>query len=123
MFHTLTPCRVLDTRGPAGDNGGPALGGGMSRVFPFAGRCGIPATAKAVALNITVIDATQLGHLRLYPGGDPLPGVSTINFLAGQTRANNAIVRLGTGGTVAIYSGQPTGGTVQAIVDVTGYFE
>jgi hypothetical protein len=123
MLHTLTPCRVLDTRGPVGDNGGPALRGGLSRVFPFAGRCGIPATAKAVAVNVTVAEATQLGHLRLYPGGDSLPGVSTINFLAGLTRANNAIVRLGTGGAIAIYSGQPTGGTVQVIVDVTGYFE
>ena len=45
--------------------------------------------------------------------------MSTINFRAGQTRANNAIVPLGTGGTLAVQSAAPT----HFILDVNGYFE
>jgi hypothetical protein len=123
MFHTMTPCRVIDTRGPVGDYGGPALSGGAARAFALSGQCGIPASAKAVSLNVTVTGATQTGHLRLFPGGAPLPTSSSINFKAGETRGNNAITRLGAGGTLAIYSGQPIGSTVQVIVDVNGYFE
>ena len=39
--------------------------------------------------------------------------------LAGQTRANNAIVPLGAGGTLAVVSAAPT----HLILDVNGYFE
>jgi hypothetical protein len=123
MFHTVQPCRVVDTRGPVGDYGGPALAGGTTRIFTLGSQCGIPVTAKAVSLNITALGATRPGHLRLYPGGDPLPTVSTINFIAGQTRANNAVIRLGVGGTLAIFGGLESGGTVEIIVDVNGYFE
>jgi hypothetical protein len=44
---TLAPCRVLDTRDAAGQYGGPALVAGQSRAFTLAGRCGIPASARA----------------------------------------------------------------------------
>ncbi len=122
-FHTVPPCRVIDTRGPNGDYGGPALSGGTTRVFTLGGQCGVPATAKAVSLNVTVTGATLPGHLRFYPGGGTLPVATTINFAAGQSRANNAIARLGVGTMLAIYAGQSLGGTVQVIVDVNGYFE
>jgi hypothetical protein len=48
--------------------------------------------------------------------------VSTINYVAGQTRANNAVTRLGASGTLEVYVGQ-SGGSVHVIVDVNGYFE
>jgi hypothetical protein len=123
MLHTVTPCRLLDTRDPSGPYGGPGLPGSQSRTFAFTGRCGIPVAAKAVSINVTITGATGPGHLTLFPGGSPLPLVSNLNFSAGQTRANNAVVRLGPDGTVAIFSGQGAGGTVQTIVDVNGYFE
>ena len=46
-FHTVDPCRLVDTRDPAGPVSGPALGANTSRTFPVAGRCGIPADARA----------------------------------------------------------------------------
>ena len=121
-FYTVTPCRVADTRDPAGPFGAPALAAGTERTFTIAGRCGIPATATAVSFNITVTGPTAFGHLSLYPGGTSTPLVSAINFRAGQTRANNAIVPLGAGGTLAVSNGQPTG-TTEFIIDVNGYFE
>jgi hypothetical protein len=121
-FFTLAPCRAVDTRDPVGPYGGPALSAGVSRTFALFGRCGIPATATSVSLNVTVTQPNVFGHLVVYPAGSPVPASSTINFRAGQTRANNAIVRIGLGGGIAIVSGQPAGGIVHVIVDVNGYF-
>jgi hypothetical protein len=86
------------------------------------GSCGIPAQATSVSLNLTVTAPTLPGHLVAHPAGSPVPLASTINFRAGQTRANNAIVPLGTGGAISVVSGQPAGGTVHVILDVNGYF-
>ena len=121
-FYTLTPCRIADTRDPAGPFGGPALAAGLQRSFTVAGRCGIPATAKAVSFNVTVTGPSSPGHVSLYPGGTTLPLVSTMNFRPGDTRANNAIIPLGAGGTLAVTSGQGSG-TVHFILDTNGYFE
>jgi hypothetical protein len=92
------------------------------RIFTIAGQCGIPTSAKTVSFNITVTGPTAQGHLTLYPGGEAVPLFSSINYRSGQTRANNAIVRLGNGGTLAVFSGQATG-TVHFIADVNGWFE
>jgi hypothetical protein len=123
-FYTLSPCRVLDTRDPDGPRGGPALSAGVVRTFTIADtdRCLVPVTAKSVAVNITVTQPTTLGHLTLFPGGTARPLASTINFQGAQTRANNAILPLGSGGTLSVVSGQPNG-TVHFILDVNGYFQ
>ena len=121
-FHTVAPCRVADTRDPLGPYGAPALAAAFERVFTIANRCGIPITASAVSLNVTIVGPSSLGHLSLYPGGTPPPLVSSINFRPGQTRANNVIVPLGIGGTLAVSNGQPSG-TTEFIIDVNGYFE
>jgi hypothetical protein len=117
-FYTLAPCRVADTRGAAA----PALAANGMRTFTIGGTCGVPASARAVSLNVTVTGGTDAGDLRLFPGGSPLPLVSAINYSAGQTRANNAIVTLGPGGTVAVQCDQATG-SVHFILDVNGYLE
>ena len=105
-----------------GVGGGPALGGGTTRDFPVGSQCGVPATASAIAANVTVTLPTAPGNLRFYAGGDPVPPVSTINYSAGQTRANNATVPLGPNGDFVVRCGQ-SGGSVELIVDVVGYFQ
>jgi hypothetical protein len=121
-FFTLTPCRVADTRGPSGPLGGPALAANTDRTFPLTGTCGIPSSAVAVSINITVTQPSALGDLRLYPGGAPLPLVSSMNYRAGQTRANNVTIPLGSGGTLAVRCVQGSG-TAHFIVDVNGYYQ
>jgi streptogramin lyase len=120
-FYTITPCRVVDTRNPAGPLGGPALAANAIRLFNVAGNCGIPSTARALVINVAVTGATAQGHLRVFPGGLPVPLVSTINYKANQTRANNAVVGLGAA-TLEIYCGQGSG-TTHVILDVNGYFQ
>ena len=121
-FFALTPCRLVDTRGPVGPRGGPALNANQSRNLLLAGTCGVPSTARAVALNVTAVGATSVGNLRLYPGGFPLPLASVINYQPGRTRANNTVALLGAGGDLNVRCDQASG-TVHLILDVFGYYE
>ena len=79
-------CRLVDTRNATGELGGPSLAGQGDRTFTLSGACAIPATAKALAVNVTVTGATAAGNLRIHPPGLIGP-TSTINYVAGQTRA------------------------------------
>ena len=121
-FYTLPPCRALDTRLP---QDGPALVSGTEVVFALSGACGAPATARALAVNVTVIQATGSGYLTFFPGGAPRPVSSTINFRPLNAQANNAIVSLAANGsgTLAVYPFVAGNGTVHLILDVAGYFE
>jgi uncharacterized repeat protein (TIGR01451 family) len=121
-FFTITPCRVIDTRTPAGPLGGPALGAGTDRTFTVIGTCGIPPTAKAISVNLAVTLPTVAGNLRLRPGGTTIPLVASIVYAAGQTRSNNALVPLNPSGQIGVYCAQASG-TVAFILDVNGYFE
>ncbi len=115
-FFTVSPCRLIDTR----SGNGPALVPGQERTFNSSGLCGIPAGAKALALNVTAIDGASDGHVVAYSG--TFPSTATVNYVAGQTRANNAIIALEADGTFKVVAIQPTG-TLQLTVDVTGYFQ
>ena len=120
-YFSLAPCRVIDTRNPAGLLGGPALVAGADRSFPVGGVCGIPSGATAVSVTIAVTGATAAGNLRLHAGGTAVPLVSAVNYSAGQTRSNNAVVSLSPTGELAAFVGAAAG-TVHFILDVTGYF-
>jgi hypothetical protein len=121
-LYTLTPCRAFDTRSPAGEFGGPALAAQAERTFALAGRCGIPASARALSLNVTVTGATATGNVVLFPGGSFPPSTSTLNYAAGATRANNAIVGLGASASIRVRANQASG-SVHVVLDVNGYFE
>jgi hypothetical protein len=117
-FYSVTPCRLVDTRSTSA----PALAAGQRRVFTVAGNCGVPASADAVAFNATVTGPTAGGYLRLTPGNG-LSESSTANFSAGQTRANNCVVQLASDGTGSVAVTNGSQGTVNLILDVTGYFQ
>src|SRR5204862_5956402 len=54
-FHTLNPCRVVDTRMTNGvPIGGPILTSGAERSLLLRGNCGIPFVVRAVSANVTV---------------------------------------------------------------------
>jgi uncharacterized protein affecting Mg2+/Co2+ transport len=121
FFYTVVPCRMVDTRNADGPYGGPALPSESTRTFVAAGQCGVPADAIALSYNLTVTQATAAGDLRVYSTGITPPFVSTINYAAGQTRANNGVVVLGAAGDFVIQS--DSAGSVQVIIDVNGYFK
>jgi hypothetical protein len=119
-FYTLTPCRLLDTRSAPGSLGGPALVPGGTRQFAVAGSCGVPVSAVALSVNVTIVQPTNAGDLRVFPAGTVAPYTSTINFAPGQVVANNAIVLLGAGGFAVLLD---SAGTTHLICDVNGYFQ
>jgi spore coat protein U-like protein len=85
-------------------------------------RCEIPAGVKAVAMNITVVGPTQAGDLRLFPTGGSATA-SNLNFGAGQTRANNAEVKLSASGSISVTCAMAAAGSTHFLLDVVGYFE
>jgi hypothetical protein len=127
-FFTLAPCRLLDTRLPSnqlppGPYGGPALPPGAERVLVAAGRCGISATARAVSLNVTAVAPGALGNLRLFPGDGVAPNASALNFAAGNTRSNNAIIMMASSGSGTFAFANFSAANVHVVIDVNGYFE
>ncbi|HLJ45113.1 MAG TPA: hypothetical protein VKU01_03855, partial [Bryobacteraceae bacterium] len=118
-FYSLTPCRVVDTRGAIGPLGGPVMSGGSARSFPVSSSpCGAPNTAQAYSLNITVVPRHTLGYLTSWPTGQTQPVVSTLNSPNGLIVANAAIVPAGTGGAISIFVTDDT----DVIIDINGYF-
>src|SRR6266542_2720161 len=126
-FVGFAPCRLVDTRTttipnfPAG-YGPPALSQGAPRNFDLNSdpQCpGIPSAVEAYSLNITVTNTQGPGFILIYPQGGTQPTVSTVNYVAGQTIANAAIVPAGTAGGVTVIAG--VSGT-DLIVDINGYF-
>ncbi len=116
----MTPCRVLDTRLPSGPLGGPTLAAGEMRDLPLAGNCGIPSDAEAVVANLTVVNPTAPGSFELSVAGS-FGHTSTLNFPAGRTRANNAIVPLFGNGHTKVHLSMAAG-QADLVVDVSGYF-
>jgi hypothetical protein len=120
-FYAVTPCRLLDTR-LVGQ--GPPLASGVPRTLVATGRCNVPTSATAVAINVTAVNPTGLGNLTAYPGDQQVGGTSMLNFRGGITRANHGIIPLaGNGsGAVAFQAVLADSGTTHLLVDVTGYF-
>jgi hypothetical protein len=118
-YHAITPTRVLDTRNGTGGLSGPFTNH-AARTFTVSG---IPAGATAVTGNLTVTGQTSGGYLYIGPVATNNPGSSTLNFPAGDDRANAVTVALGAGSTLSITFVAPSNGpTAQAIFDLTGYF-
>lgn len=121
-FYAVPPCRLLDTRSQAGSEAGAWLSGERRRL-EVGGRCGIPATARAVAANVTAVDPAGQGRFTIWPVGGPAPMASIASFGTGQNRATSTLLPLGADGTVLAEPFVTGGGTVQMILDVSGYFE
>ena len=120
-YVALTPCRLVDTRAPLfpAPLGGGFLAPATVRNYTLVGVCNVPADAKAISLNATVTNPTGPGFLVLWPKGGALPGVSTLNFLAGQTVADAAVVPLSADGSISVAFGVSGG---DLILDTNGYY-
>ena len=120
QFVPATPCRLVDTRNPTGPFGGPPIPGGGYRDFilPNNLECGIPATAAAYSLNVTVVPHGALGYIMVWPTGEDQPAVSTLNSLDGRIKADAVIVPAGASGGVRILATN----TTDLVLDIDGYF-
>lgn len=118
LFVPYGPGRITDTR-----TTNSFIPANTGRSYPAAyfndscsPACPLPA---AVVDNVTVTQPQQNGYLTAYPTGQPRPGTSSLNFVAGQTVPNLVTTQAGNG-NVTFYNA--SGGTVQLIIDEFGYF-
>jgi len=117
---TQASVRLLDTRASShvGALAGP-VPPRQTQTIQVAGQAGLPADAAAVLLNVTVVGATGVGNLRVFPAGGALPNVSTVNYAADRTKANAAVVTLPASGKISFFS--DTGSPVEVVLDVVGW--
>jgi len=109
----MTPCRVLDTRLPAGT---PPFSTILD-VNVTASTCNVPSTAQAFVFNATVIPPGSLGYITMWPQGQSQPLAATLNALDEAITNNMAIVPT-TNGSINVYPSAPT----QLVLDIFGFF-
>jgi hypothetical protein len=115
-----TPTRVLDTR-PGGVGLAGAFKANVPRTLSVAGDHNIPADAKAITGNLTVVGQTHAGYLSVTPTPQVDPQSSTLNFPLGDIRANGLTAQLNASGDLSIVF-KAASGTAHVILDVTGYY-
>jgi hypothetical protein len=121
LFRSSAPFRITDTRPGSGQaNSGATLHTNSTVAIRVAGVGSVPSTgAAAVVLNITAVNADTGSYLTAYPSDATRPVASNVNFLPGQVVPNRVIVPIAKDGTITLYN---LAGTVDAIVDVSGWF-
>jgi hypothetical protein len=124
FFYPITQCRVSNTADPSftGSFGGPAFGDLSTRTIsiPASPRCpGLPSTAKAWALNTTVMPGGHaMPFLTAWPTGSSKPNASIINAFQGQTVSSAAIIPAGQAGAIDVFTYLQT----QVALEISGYF-
>lgn len=114
-FTPLAPARVLDTRASG------AVGARSSIDLAITGRGGVPAGGvSAVVLNVTATRPTERTFVTVWPAGEARPDASNLNVIAGQSRPNLVIARVGAGGKVSLYN---DAGSTDLVADVVGWFD
>jgi subtilisin family serine protease len=113
-----TPSRFLDSRFGTGLSG--PWTAGQQRDLTIAGVNGVPTNATAVVMNVTVTNPTAASFATVWPSGGVRPDpASNLNFVAGQTVPNLAMVQIGANKNVSFYN---NAGSADMIADVVGYF-
>jgi len=133
-FYAVAPTRICDTRSVASvgyttECSGTSLGPGGTRIIPVAGADGFPTPGGsspplAVIANVTAVSGSSETYFTLYPANVSLPTASDLNVNANQNTPNLVIVQLattgGNAGAVDLYNSL---GTINAVVDVAGWFQ
>jgi RHS repeat-associated protein len=114
----VTPTRIVNT---VTGLGAPLakVAQGASLTVQAGGVAGVPASASAVFVNITVHNQAGPGWIEPYPTGTTRQ-VGSLNFPHTITTAFGVSADLNASGQVSIYVGQ--GGPIDVDVDVVGYF-
>jgi hypothetical protein len=132
VYTPLTPCRIVDTRNPAAATG--AITAGLTRSFvgwydsyTFQGGdnsdCGLPFSTNnaAIVVNFAVVYPDRAGYITAFPADKTKPVAATVNFVAGDVKGNNTILKLNqtTGqADFNVYSYA----TTDLVADVVGYY-
>lgn len=118
-FVSLAPARILNSLLNQGTTG--PIAAKASVPIQALGQGQVPTTGvAAIAVSLTVTQSTGRGYLTAWADGKPQPTSFNLNFAAGQTITNMAIVPVGSDGAIRLLNA--SAGRTQVIADVTGYF-
>ncbi len=123
-FVGITPARLFESRPGLTtvdglQNATGRLQPNSNGVIQVTGRAGVPVGASAAMLTLTAVDAATAGFVTVFPCDRPRPTASSLNFAAGQTIANSALVALSAlEGQVCVF----TNAAIDLVADVTEYF-
>jgi hypothetical protein len=113
-YTPIAPVRIMDTRNSLMHK---RLDDDDTNEVMIRGVAGIPASAAAVVVNLTVTNPSKAGFVTLYPCAQVWPGTSNLNFEAGESMPNLTLTRIGVNGCLRLYNDV----AADAIVDVVGY--
>src|SRR6266496_5852217 len=117
-FISVTPCRQYDSRNAT------ALPDNTNRSVTLTGApCGIPTSAVAVSVNITVFSITGAGGNGVFQVGTATnPTFAWINYPPTESQRGNAGALPLNGSNQIFVKVNQGGGSIQLTVDVNGYY-
>ncbi|MDQ1424328.1 MAG: hypothetical protein QOD72_1826 [Acidimicrobiaceae bacterium] len=116
-YTSIPPMRIADTRSALGVPVTAPVLPHQTTELSFPVLSGIPAVVDTVVVNVTATDSDASGYLTVFPCGEPT-AASNLNIVAGDTRANLVITRVGAGGTICVTGDVST----NVVVDLQGWF-
>ncbi|MFF2041725.1 right-handed parallel beta-helix repeat-containing protein [Kitasatospora sp. NPDC058170] len=116
-YYAVGPSRIMDTREVTHSEGGERPAGAVAAWGTLDVYVGDVPNLAAVVLNVTVTEPGDEGHLTVYPHGDAAPNASNLNFLSGETIANQVVVPV-KDGRISLYNA--SNAPVHLVVDVSG---
>jgi hypothetical protein len=132
VYTPITPCRIVDTRNPGADTGVLTTGStrsfvGWNTSYTLQGGdnsdCGLPISTSnaAIVVNFAVVGPSADGYITAFPADKAQPLAATVNFIAGDVKGNNTVLKLNqtTGeADFKVYSSS----TTHLVADVVGYY-
>ena len=112
-WNPVAPQRFVDTRASKG-----APGGAHTGDIPITIPDTVPADATGVVLDVSVVDPTGDGYLRLTPTGTTAK-TTALNFSKGQSVTGLAITGTNSRQVTVSIAGSPA----QLVVDLVGYYD
>ena len=113
-YYTLPQCRLFDGNAAAGDS-----------VLDLNPACGVPATAKSIAVVVSVIDPGASGSVGFHAadaGADGAAAAATVEFQAGRPRNGAVYVQMPADGSARVGVRNSAEVPVRVVLDVSGYF-
>ncbi len=112
LFKPVKPKRVWDSRQHT------IIPAGGELTLKVTDIVGVPSTATAVVLNVTVTAPVGSGFLTVHAANVPRPETSNVNYVSSQTVPNVVITGVSVDGRIKIW----TYADAHIIVDVAGWF-
>ena len=126
QYQAIGPTRICDTRSGTGTPcSGHQLTSGGTLLVAVAGVGGIPGSGPvAIIANLTAVSGSHPTYLTVYPADvSPKPNASDLNVQPGIALPNLVVVGLATGahpGDVNLFNAM---GSINAVLDVDGWFQ